>query len=419
LQNDFTHVDNIISFYEIISNEKPSIKLLEYPSSIQSEFNPYQYYQSFHGKRVMYGYIQSHALKKQWNIKDIFKSDIWLLDVILSRLENNKINFSRLRHFLGNTQDMYDINKIKDSKISYIILHNNLGQEITKLLKKPIDLRNPYNARMIKHAQREAKHLYFFYRYYFGEPIVDDEMITVFKVNNKSLTYSPKAIVTFQFDHPFISQYTLAKPLFAKKGIKGTLMVNTDEVGKSKYFMTWEQLKEMYDEGWEIGSHSVTHPDMRTLNEKQIRFELSRSKKILKEHGFTNIINFAYPYNWYSLDSVYIISEYYRSARTSVAQTGFAINPENLRPYELSGYEARLTMGNVNNAMKAVDEASEKRRWLIFILHELADDQQKHETMSVEVSNVKALEELINYIQRKNIPILKTEEAFEYYISKR
>lgn len=228
-------------------------------------------------------------------------------------------------------------------------------------------------------------------------------------------TPSKNTLVTFQFDHPFITQYTVAKPLFESKGIKASLMVNTDEVNKSKYFMTWDQLKEMYNKGWEIGAHSVTHPDMRTLNEEEIMYELSQSKAILETHGFQNVKNFAYPFNWYKINVLYVISNFYRSARTSVAQTDFSINPVKIHPYELSAYEARLSLGNVSDTYKYVDKAKKEGRWLIFILHEFSDNRRSNDTMSAEVTDIKAMEMLLDYIQDRNIPIVTTEQALNYY----
>lgn len=225
-----------------------------------------------------------------------------------------------------------------------------------------------------------------------------------------------KALITFQLDHPFITQYTKAKALFDSKGIKGTLMVNLNEVGKSKYFMTWDQLKEMHDEGWEVGGHSTTHPNMKTLNEEEIRYELSENIAVLEARGFDNVRNYAYPYNWYDIDVIYVIPEYYRSARTSVAQTNFHINPENLRPYELSAYEARLSIDNVSDAYQYIDKAKKEGRWLIFIFHEFDNDDSIDDTLSKDVTDIRAMEMLIDYIQEKNIPIVTTDEALDYYL---
>lgn len=228
-------------------------------------------------------------------------------------------------------------------------------------------------------------------------------------------TPAQKALVTFHFDHPYMTQYTMAKPLFDTKNVKATLMVNIAEVGKSEHFMSWDQLKEMHDEGWEIGAHTVNHPDLRSVNKAEIRYELSQGRKMLETHGF-KIENFAYPYNFYDMDALYIVSEYYRSARTSVAQTGFRINPEKIHPYELSAYEARFSIDNIDDAYKHVDKAANEGRWLIFILHEFIDDDNTGTALTKETSDIKAMEMLIDYIQSRNIPIVTTREALDHYL---
>jgi peptidoglycan/xylan/chitin deacetylase (PgdA/CDA1 family) len=235
-------------------------------------------------------------------------------------------------------------------------------------------------------------------------------------LNGCNKTPPKKSFVTFQFDDVFITQYTAAKPLFDSKGIKASIMVTTENVGKSKYYMSWNQLTEMYNEGWEIGAHTVNHIDLRSANEESIRYELSQGKAVLEVHGFQNVNNFAYPYNYYDLDVLYVISDYYRSARTSVAQTGFFVNPTNIHPYELSAYEARLNIDNVANAYTYVNKAQKEGRWLIYILHEFSDNGITNNTASKEITDIKALEMLIDYIQDRNIPIVTTEQALNYYI---
>ncbi len=196
-------------------------------------------------------------------------------------------------------------------------------------------------------------------------------------------------------------------------------MVPALNVGKSDYYMSWPQLLQMYNEGWEIGSHSFTHPDLRSADEETVRYELSQSKSMLQAHGIQNVENFAYPYSYYSLDVLNVISEYYRSARTSVAQTGFHVNPQHIQPYELSAYEARLTVENVTDAYKYVDQAKKEGRWLIFILHEFIDSRQSKKGLTKEITNIEAMKMLIDYIQAKNIRIMTTDQALDYYIGRK
>ncbi|HDH05285.1 MAG TPA: hypothetical protein ENH01_06175 [Nitrospirae bacterium] len=404
--------------------EKGEFSIVEYPVIAQDRYNPFPYYQSFHRKKILNGYFLSHALKKQWKTRDILASDVWLVEIIMSRIENNKLNFSRLVNLSGNFIDLYDINALRSSGAKYIILHKNIGDEIMSVKDDPRvykDFMKGTNSReILRHIGRFSSHFNEYFRRYFGEPVYENDLLIVFRIDawnpgdSSAVTPARNALVTFQFDHPFITQYTKAKPLFDSKGIKASLMVNTAEVGKSEYYMSWDQLKEMYNEGWEIGAHTVNHPDLRTLDEATVRYELSGGKAILEAHGFQNIKNFAYPFNWYNMDVLYVISDYYRSARTSVAQTGFFINPENTHPYELSAYEARLNIDNVADAYKYVDKAQKEGRWLIFLMHEFRDNKRSY-TLSKEITDIKALEMLINYIRDRNIPIVTTEQALNYY----
>lgn len=59
--------------------------------------------------------------------------------------------------------------------------------------------------------------------------------------------------------------------------------------------MSFEELTELQEHGWEIGSHGVTHRSLLRLNDEEIIYELSESKRILEEK-FGPIISYAYPY---------------------------------------------------------------------------------------------------------------------------
>jgi len=66
----------------------------------------------------------------------------------------------------------------------------------------------------------------------------------------------PKLVLAF--DDGFISQYTEAFRYMSKYNIRGTLAVITNSIGTANY-MSWAQLKEMYDEGWDIIGHTTGH----------------------------------------------------------------------------------------------------------------------------------------------------------------
>jgi peptidoglycan/xylan/chitin deacetylase (PgdA/CDA1 family) len=57
----------------------------------------------------------------------------------------------------------------------------------------------------------------------------------------------------------------------------------------------WDGLRELRDAGWEVGSHTVSHPHLTTLSDYDLRDELTRSREVIAgEIGTCETI--AYPY---------------------------------------------------------------------------------------------------------------------------
>jgi peptidoglycan/xylan/chitin deacetylase (PgdA/CDA1 family) len=118
----------------------------------------------------------------------------------------------------------------------------------------------------------------------------------------------PKKAVVINLDDGYRSAYEVAYPILKKYGFPATLFIYTSFIGASKNALTWDQLKVMKSDGFEVGSHSVTHADlskkMAGESEKdyvaRIRKELLVSKQILddKLNQITQYI--AFPYGEFS-----------------------------------------------------------------------------------------------------------------------
>jgi peptidoglycan/xylan/chitin deacetylase (PgdA/CDA1 family) len=59
--------------------------------------------------------------------------------------------------------------------------------------------------------------------------------------------------------------------------------------------LNWSQIKEMSDNGIEIGSHTVTHPYLTTMTDEAMKFELSDSKRLIEQHTGKQVKSIAYP----------------------------------------------------------------------------------------------------------------------------
>jgi peptidoglycan/xylan/chitin deacetylase (PgdA/CDA1 family) len=91
----------------------------------------------------------------------------------------------------------------------------------------------------------------------------------------------PRAVI-ITFDDGNVSNYTLALPILQDFGFKATFFVTAGFIGKNGT-MSWSQIRALQTAGMEIGSHTVTHRPPSLLDENEIRYELSESRRILED----------------------------------------------------------------------------------------------------------------------------------------
>lgn len=81
--------------------------------------------------------------------------------------------------------------------------------------------------------------------------------------------YKRKPVISITFDDAPIEDFLLLKPLMDSHGVKGTIYVNSNFVGKTingQPYMTLEQIKQLVLEGWEMGSHTASHSFLDTVS---------------------------------------------------------------------------------------------------------------------------------------------------------
>lgn len=109
--------------------------------------------------------------------------------------------------------------------------------------------------------------------------------------------------VVLTFDDGHRDFLTTAAPILRRHGFTATLFVVTGRLGgttrwsstdKSGALLSRDELRELKSQGFYLGSHTVTHADLRTLNEAALSQELSDSLAAIAEMGET-FIPFAYP----------------------------------------------------------------------------------------------------------------------------
>jgi len=64
----------------------------------------------------------------------------------------------------------------------------------------------------------------------------------------------------------------------------------------AKFTLTWNELSEMADKGVSIGAHTLSHPKLTAVSDKEAEQEIVQSKKIIAQKINRKVDFFAYPY---------------------------------------------------------------------------------------------------------------------------
>jgi peptidoglycan/xylan/chitin deacetylase (PgdA/CDA1 family) len=112
----------------------------------------------------------------------------------------------------------------------------------------------------------------------------------------------PKPII-LTFDDGSETIYTNALPIMQKYNFTGTAYIVFNYVARHSY-MNPEQIRGLYNSGWEIGSHSLSHADLTERSERQMD-EIVESRRKLEYLLDVPILSFSYPFGAYDEDSVH------------------------------------------------------------------------------------------------------------------
>jgi peptidoglycan/xylan/chitin deacetylase (PgdA/CDA1 family) len=109
----------------------------------------------------------------------------------------------------------------------------------------------------------------------------------------QALDYSPNA-VAITFDDGCETDLISAAPILRKFGFSATFYITMGFLGKPG-FLNHSQLRELSDQGWEIGCHSMTHAYLTDLDEKGLQREITDAKAELEQIIGRTVEHFSCP----------------------------------------------------------------------------------------------------------------------------
>ena len=104
----------------------------------------------------------------------------------------------------------------------------------------------------------------------------------------------PSKPIVFSFDDGYGSQVRNAMPILRSHGWPGVLYLEVKNLSVAGG-ITKSQVRRLMKAGWEIDAHTISHPDVTTLDAASLRREISGSRVALRRVFHAPVDNFAYP----------------------------------------------------------------------------------------------------------------------------
>jgi peptidoglycan/xylan/chitin deacetylase (PgdA/CDA1 family) len=134
--------------------------------------------------------------------------------------------------------------------------------------------------------------------------------------------------IALSFDDGCETDLITAAPLLRQLQYNATFYITVDFLGK-RGFLSKAQVRELGDQGFEIGCHSMTHAYLTELDAKALYYELAESKKTLEYITGRSVEHFSCPGGRWNARAVKLAKEAgYRSFATSrMMKNTHATNP--------------------------------------------------------------------------------------------
>ena len=139
----------------------------------------------------------------------------------------------------------------------------------------------------------------------------------------------PKRAVVLTFDDGYRAFREYAYPILKELGFGATLFVYTDYVGAGRNAFSWDELRGLAAEGFDIQAHSKTHADLRrTVGESDAQYtarmqaELGEPLKLFQRHLGRPSQLLAYPYGRVDDDLLVKVKEHGYTAAFTVRRQG-------------------------------------------------------------------------------------------------
>lgn len=157
----------------------------------------------------------------------------------------------------------------------------------------------------------------------------------------------PHKPIVVTFDNGYPEQVTFAPAVMAKYGWPGVLNEITED------HLHPDQIRHVLKYGWEVDSHSLTHPDLTTASASDLHDEVAGSRAFLRHTFHIPVNSFCYPSSRYNAAVIAAVkSAGYTNATTENA--GYATSAD---PFLLDRFEIESGVSELANDLESYKPA--------------------------------------------------------------
>src|SRR5829696_1933464 len=118
----------------------------------------------------------------------------------------------------------------------------------------------------------------------------------------------PPGLAALSFDDGWDDNHAVVLPLLRELGLTATVYVATGLIGRpnpwlpsstAARMMTVSELRDLHEAGFELGAHTVSHPDLEQLDRAECLREMVDSRETIERETGARVDTFAYPYCHY------------------------------------------------------------------------------------------------------------------------
>jgi peptidoglycan/xylan/chitin deacetylase (PgdA/CDA1 family) len=176
-------------------------------------------------------------------------------------------------------------------------------------------------------------------------------------------------VVSLTFDDGDADNYAVRSDL-AENNLRATFYIVSGFTNSNGY-MTNDQLRDLYNDGNEIGGHTLSHVKLTGVRGADLKREVCQDRSNLVAYGF-EVTSFAYPYGHYDDEARQVVMDCgYGNARSVSG------GPETIQPADVYGLRAMPYIMSDTRFPKMVRYVTEVENngggWVIFVFHHVCD----------------------------------------------